>query len=237
MIRVAVVDDESEERAVLQDFFQRLQKEVGEEIETIQFPHGEDLLETYDHSFDMICLDIDLGGQDGIRIAKQLRKLDGKVIILFITNMAQMAIRGYEVRALDFLVKPVNYYSFSMKMRSAVNIIKRRKSRQIVLQTPGGIQKISTDQLFYVEVNGHYLYYHTPMGVFKQKAPLRELEDKLSGLSFRRCNNCYLVNLKYVDCVNKDDIQIAGEWLKISRPRKKEFLQALANYMGGVDKA
>lgn len=236
MIRVAVVDDEYKERAVLQDFFQKLQREAGEEIEAVLFPDGESFLVAYDYAFDMVCLDIDLGGQDGITIAKRLRNLDEKVIIIFITNMAQMAIRGYEVRALDFLVKPVNYYSFSMKMRSAVNIIKRRKDRNIILQTPGGIQKISTDQLFYVEVNGHYLYYHTQMGKFKQKASLREIEDKLSGLSFRRCNNCYLVNLKYVDCVNRDDIQVGGEWLKMSRPRKKEFLQALANYMGGVDK-
>lgn len=236
MIRVAVVDDESEERVTLQNFFQKLQKEVSEEIEVVPFPDGKSLLETYDYSLDMICLDIDLGDQDGVNIARQVRRLDGEVLIVFVTNMAQMAIRGYEVRALDFLVKPVNYYSFSMKMRSAVNIIKRRKSRNIILQTPGGIQKISTDQLYYVEVSGHYLYYHTPGGVFKQKASLKELGDKLSGLSFKRCNNCYLVNLKYVDCVNRDDIQIAGEWLKISRPRKKEFLQALANYMGGVDK-
>lgn len=85
-------------------------------------------------------------------------------------------------------------------------------------------------------MSGHYLYYHTPEGVFTQKASMKEAEDKLTALSFKRCNNCYLINLKYVDCVNKDEIQIAGEWLKISRPRKKEFLQALANYMGGIDR-
>ena len=62
---------------------------------------------------------------------------------------------------------------------------------------------------------------------------MREVEEKLNGMSFKRCNNCYLVNLKYVDGVRKDDLLIAGEVLKISRPRKKEFLQALGTYMGG----
>lgn len=236
MIKVAVVDDEQKEREGLQEFFHTLQKEVNEEIEVVLFPDGEKLLEGYDASWDLICLDIELGGTDGILIAKKLRKLDSKVILIFVTNMAQMAIRGYEVRALDFLVKPVNYYSFSLKMRSVTNMIKRRKNRSIVLQTPGGIRKIWTDQIYYVEVSGHYLYYHTPEGVFTQKASMKEAEDKLTALSFKRCNNCYLINLKYVDCVNKDEIQIAGEWLKISRPRKKEFLQALANYMGGIDR-
>lgn len=137
MIKVAVVDDEQKEREGLQEFFHTLQKEVNEEIEVVLFPDGEKLLEGYDASWDLICLDIELGGTDGILIAKKLRKLDSKVILIFVTNMAQMAIRGYEVRALDFLVKPVNYYSFSLKMRSVINMIKRRKNRSIVLQTPG----------------------------------------------------------------------------------------------------
>lgn len=234
MIRVGIVDDEQRERETLRGFFHRLQTELHEEILVREFSSGESLLDDYDFSCDLICLDIELGSKDGIDTARAIREMDENVTILFITNMAQMAIKGYEVRAVDFIVKPVSYYPFSMKMRSVMNLISSRKSRNIVLTTPGGIQKISTDQLYYVEVNGHYLYYHTVDGVFKQKAAMKELEDKLEGLSFKRCNNCYLVNLKFVDSVNKDDVQIAGEWLKISRPRKREFLQALANYMGGV---
>lgn len=234
MIKVAVVDDEQQEAGLLEKYFKKLQTEVGEELHVSIFSSGEALVEGYDYSFDLICLDIEMEGMDGIAAAKEIRRLDENVLIIFVTNMAQMAIQGYEVRALDFVVKPVNYYSFSMKIRTAVNIIQNKKSKNIVLPTAGGMQKISTNDLYYVEVNGHYLYYHTTHGTFRQKAALKELEDKLAGLSFKRCNNCYLVNLKYVDCVNKDDLLIGGEWLKISRPRKKEFLQALANYMGGI---
>ncbi|MDD2960179.1 MAG: LytTR family DNA-binding domain-containing protein [Lachnospiraceae bacterium] len=138
------------------------------------------------------------------------------------------------IQALDFVIKPVNYYSFSMKMQSAFHIIEQKKSRNIVISTPGGIRKISTDDLLYAEVDRHYLFYHTNEGVFRQKVSLKELEDKLAGLSFKRCNNCYLINLKHVECVDKDDVKVGDDWLKISRPRKKEFLQALANYMGGT---
>lgn len=123
------------------------------------------MLAEYDHTFDLICLDIDMSGRSGMEIAREIRRRDGQVIILFITNMAQMAIQGYEVRALDFIVKPVSYYSFSMKLRGAVNMIKKQKKRNILLQTAGGVRKISTDQLYYAEVNGHYLSYHTPQGV------------------------------------------------------------------------
>lgn len=234
MIKVGIVDDEQKERDTLREFFRRLQKENHEEIVVQEYSDGESLMEQYDFSCDLICLDIELGGKSGIDTAKEIRKIDEKVILIFITNMAQLAIRGYEVQALDFIVKPISYYPFSIKMRSVINLINSRKNINIVLTIPGGIQKISTDQLYYTEVNGHYLYYHTSNGIFKQKASMKELEDKLEGLSFKRCNNCYLINLKYVDSVNKDDVQIAGEWLKISRSRKREFLQALANYMGGI---
>lgn len=234
MIKVGIVDDEQKERDTLREFFHRLQKENHEEIMVQEYSDGESLMEQYDFSCDLICLDIELGGKSGIDTAKEIRKIDENVILIFITNMAQLAIKGYEVQALDFIVKPISYYPFSIKMRSVINLVNSRKNMNIVLTIPGGIQKISTDQLYYTEVNGHYLYYHTSNGIFKQKASMKELEDKLEGLSFKRCNNCYLINLKYVDSVNKDDVQIAGEWLKISRSRKREFLQALANYMGGI---
>lgn len=234
MIRVAIVDDESSERKTLCTFYEQLQREIQEEFKVTEYNSGEALLNRYEGNFDLICLDIDMTGKDGINIAREIRKTDSEVLIIFITNMAQMAIKGYEVRALDFIVKPVNYYSFAMKIKNAVNMIRIKQSRNIVISTPNGMQKISTDDLWFAEVSGHYLFFHTKIGVFRQKASLKELEERLEGLSFKRCNNCYLVNLRYVDCVNKDDLSIGGEWLKISRPRKKDFLQALANYMGGI---
>lgn len=235
MIKIAIIDDEQEERERLLGYYQSLRAEVEDELDIHTYMSGNEFISRGDTSFDLICLDIDMEGMDGICTAKEIRKKDSQVIIIFVTNMAQMAIRGYEVQALDFVVKPVNYYSFAMKMTNAFQMLRNRRSRNIMLTTTGGMQKISSDELYYVEVNGHYLYYHTKDQVFRQKASLREIEDRLSGLSFKRCNNCYLVNLKYVNCVNKDDLKVGEDWLKISRPRKKEFLQSLTNYMGGID--
>ncbi|MGN0421649.1 MAG: LytR/AlgR family response regulator transcription factor [Lachnospiraceae bacterium] len=235
MIKIAVIDDERKERDILIRYYRAIQDELKEELNVYAFASGDEFLKEFDCSYDLICLDIDMDGKDGISTAKLIREQDDKVIIIFITNMAQMAIRGYEVQALDFVLKPVNYYSFAMKMRSAFKIIGNKKSRNIIIPMPNGMKKISSDDLLYAEVNGHYLYYHTTEGVFRQKVTLKELEEKLTGLSFKRCNHCYLVNLKYVDTVKKDDLKIGDEWLKISRPRKKAFLQALANFMGGIE--
>ncbi len=234
MIRIAIVDDEQQERDTLRNYFDQLKLELHEEMETKLFSSGEQFLSRYETDFDLICLDIDMSGRDGIETAKAIRMRDQEVLIVFITNMAQMAIRGYEVRALDFILKPVNYYSFAMKIQTAVTMINRQKSRNIVIPTGNGMVRISTNDLHYAEVDGHYIYYHTASGIHKQKASMKELEEKLTDLSFQRCNNCYLVNLKYVDGVERDEVCIQGDRLKISRPRKKEFLQALANYIGGI---
>jgi DNA-binding LytR/AlgR family response regulator len=122
-----------------------------------------------------------------------------------------------------------------MKLRSIFQMILRRKSKSLTLATENGIQRVTTDELYYVEVQGHYLSYHTAYGVFRQKASLRDLEDKLAGLSFYRCNQCYLVNLRFASAVKKDEVLVGGDWLKISRPKRKAFLQVLTNYLGGVE--
>ena len=72
-----------------------------------------------------------------------------------------MAIRGYEVQAFDFILKPVNYFSFSMKIKNLANLVNSRKTKKIIITTENGMRRITTDELRYVEVNGHYLYYHT----------------------------------------------------------------------------
>ena len=223
MRKIAIVDDEQEERDSLQECFEQFQKENAIKLEIKTYCSGDVFLQQFDASYDLICLDIDMDGTNGIDTAKKIRQKDKEVLIFFVTNMAQMAIRGYEVRALDFIIKPVNYYSFAMKLLNALDIISNQRSKNIVLTTPRGMQIISSDELFFVEVDGHYLLYHTKHGEFCQKASLKDLEQQLEGLSFKRCNNCYLVNLKYVNGVEKEDVILQGEHLKISRPRNRHL--------------
>lgn len=230
-MKAAIIDDEVRDQDRLAECFKRIRAELKEPMEVQKFLSGEEFLRAKDDSFDLICLDIDMKGKNGIQIAKEIRKNNTQVFIIFITNMAQMAIRGYEVQAFDFILKPVNYFSFSMKIKNLANLVNSRKTKKIIITTENGMRRITTDELRYVEVNGHYLYYHTGNEVLKKKMTMKDAEKELEQYSFCRCNNCYLVNLKYVECVERDDVNVGGVWLKISRPRKKEFLQALANYM------
>ena len=238
MIKIALVDDNAAERENLSLMFRRLNEEIHQTLEIEAYSCGQDLLDHFDDSFSMLCLDIELAKEDpvsdGLTLARQIRKTGSKVMIIFITNLMQLAIRGYEVRAFDFIVKPLSYADFSMKMRTALGFLMERQSVNLQLLTPQGFQLISSDALVYVEVSGHYVFYHTTDSVYKMKGSMKETEDRVQGLSFKRCNSCFLVNLKHVEGVDRDDVIVTGgEKLRMSRPKKREFLQAVSEYIGG----
>ena len=163
-----------------------------------------------------------------------MRRKDDQVILIFVTRMAQLAIRGYAVRALDFLVKPVSSASFALKAGSAVSLAQSRKKKHIVVTTTEGVEKFESDEVAYIETDGHYLCFHTKRCVFRHKGAMKALQKELADLPFRLCNQSFLVNLSQVRSIRGDDVLAGDEWIRMSRPRKKEFLRELADYMGGA---
>ena len=234
MIRIAMIDDEPSERELLRSYFERLEQELQITVQLDQFSSGTAFLTDFDGSYGMVCLDIDMPGMNGIETAKALRRKDEEVLIVFVTNMAQMALQGYEVHAFDFLVKPVNYFSFSMKLSRAFQIIASRRSGILVIETSSGVQKLSTEELYYVEVRGHYLYYHTMLGVFRERSSMRELERKLEDYPFFRCHYAYLVNLQHVTAMLGEQIIVGGDELPVSRANRRAFSEKLTGYLGGI---
>ncbi len=109
--------------------------------------------------------------------AERIRTVDPDVVLVFVTNMAQYAIRGYEVDALDFVLKPVNYYQFSTKLARALQRVQRRKGGQIALQTAGGVQLLNTEDIYWLETRDRMLHYHTSTGVWSVRSSLQNAES------------------------------------------------------------
>ena len=107
MIRIALVEDEAEVRAQLQGYVQRHTRQYGTEFAVTEFADGMELLDDYRPVYDILFLDVEMKHLDGMETARRVRELDKDVIIVFITNMAQYAIGGYAVGALDYVLKPV----------------------------------------------------------------------------------------------------------------------------------
>ena len=99
-----------------------------------------------------------------MKAAEWIRNLDEEVILIFITNMAQFVMKGYEVSALDFLVKPVSYYMFVEKMHKAYDRVSMREERSIIIKGKECIYKVHTTELIYIEVQNHSLTFHTMQG-------------------------------------------------------------------------
>ncbi len=234
MYNLAIVEDEDSYAQQLVEFVDRYQAESGKYFKITRFTDGDQIVEGYNGQFDIILMDIEMKLMDGMTAAEEIRKLDQEVVIMFITNMTNYAIRGYQVDALDYVLKPVSYFAFSQKLGRAVGRIKKTSSKIISVDMPSGVKKVDIDSIFYIESEGHNLKFFTTDGSFSVRARIGDYDEQLSAYNFFRSNKGYLVNLKYVDGVENGSCLIAGKQLLISRARKNDFMAALTDYMAAL---
>lgn len=134
-MKVAILDDTKSDAQILLKYIEKFQVERNDTIQADVYEASFDFLEEYNSQYDVIFLDIEMPGSDGLKVAHEIRKKDQAVGIIFVTNMAQYAISGYEVNAIDFIVKSVSYYLFSEKLEKAIRFSKRREQRKILLNS------------------------------------------------------------------------------------------------------
>ena len=236
MINIAIVDDESSYVEQLGQYFDRYISESGESIKISVFFDGDSIVHKYRSQFDIILMDVEMKFMDGMSAAEEIRKVDSEVVIIFITNMPQYAIRGYAVEALDYLLKPLSYFAFSQCLGKAINRMKNRVSKPLTVHIKGGTVRFDAGDIYYVESRGHSMIYHTTSGDYESTSTMKEIEDSLSDKGFFRASKWYLINLAHVDSFRDTDVILAGNSLSVSRARKKELLEALTAYWGEVMK-
>ncbi len=234
MLRIAIVEDEKECQASLIEQLSRYEKEHSDNFIVRTFFDGIDILDDYTSEYDLIFLDIHMKHQDGMTTAKKIRMLDSSVIIVFITALAQYAIEGYKVNALDFILKPVVYEQFEGTMDKVLKTAdKYRKSKELIVSDDGSKRKIDTDDIYYIEVVGHIIVIHSKSGVFETRSKsLKAIAEDLKEYGFIQSGQSHLINLKFVDKIKGDVVTVAGEELFLSRSRKKEFIAAFGDYVG-----
>ena len=233
MTRIAIVEDEAAVREQLAGYVQRYTRQYGTPFEVTEFADGMEIMEDYRPQFDIIFLDVEMKHLDGMETARRIRERDGGVLIVFITNMAQYAIRGYAVGALDYVLKPVPYFAFSQQLRKAEEQLRRRARHYLALPVEGGMRRLDSSLIYYLESEGHRVHFYTEEGDFVAAGTLKAFEEKLANRPFARCNSGYLVNLAQVKGVQQGMVQVGPYELQVSRPRRKAFLAALADHIGG----
>lgn len=230
MYKIAIVEDEHESAESLMKCLDEYAAQNGVQFSVTHFKSGLDFLDEYSFDFDVVFMDIDMPKMNGLKTAQELRKIDQSVLLVFITFLAKYAIKGYEVDAVDYIIKPLNYDAFRLKLDRVLSRCKKYESHEIILSTSDGNIRVKISDLDYVEVNDHQILYHTANGVFRAYGSMKPLLKQFPSEQFYLCNRCYLVNLRNVSRIEGSSVIVGGDKLLISRPRRKGFIDALHRY-------
>lgn len=233
MIYISIVEDNENDQKELINALNIFSKNENVDFDISTFLSAEAFLSNQKRKSDLIFIDIELDRLTGLDLAKRIRELDKEVIIIFCTNVASLAIKGYDYDAMDYFIKPVSYEVLYPRMKKVIKKLSSPKL-SITITINDGFKVIKIDDLFYIESFGHDIIYHCKDGNYKTKErkSMKMLEKELSLYSFARCNVSYLVNLKYLSVVNGNDLILTNnEKLTISRREKKDFVDAFFKYL------
>ena len=232
MYKIAIVEDEIAARDKLVGYIGRFGTENDVQFDVASFGSALPFLSDYKSVYDIVFMDIELPTVNGMEAARRLREIDKSVTLIFVTNMAQYAVSGYEVDALSFIVKPVSYTNFALKLNRAIGRIRSEHTPFVVIKGKNNIKRIRAEDIRYVEVANHSLVWHTDDGVEQSTGSLKSVAEQL-GSSFALCNQCYLVNLRFCTEVSGYTVKVGGDLLQISRPKRSAFIKALNLYLNG----
>ena len=233
MIRIAVVEDNPIDLQKICNNIKNYFIRTGGVYKLHVFEDSESALKKTEllTNIDLFLMDIELPGISGMNLAIKLRQAGYDSLIVFATNMVQYAVQGYDVSAIDFIVKPIEDETFQVKFDGYIKRIKGRK-RTILIKNRETVKKCPVSDIIYVEVRDHQIHIITRSGEENFSGTLKQMEDELQDIGFARCNKCYLVNLKYVNSICNDKVDVGGYILQISRRERKKFMEAFAGYEG-----
>lgn len=231
MYQIAIVEDEELYARLLEKLIQRYEKDSLHQFKISHYRDGAEIAENYRGGFDIILMDIQMKFMDGMTAAELIRRRDPEVLIIFITNRSDYAVRGYEVDALDYVVKPVEYFSFSQKLDRAVSRLNRSRDDHIMIHSDGGLYKLSASRILFAESERHNVHFYTMTGKLSSRMNMSEAEELLKGFGFYRCGKGYIINLDKIDSFSDGICRIGSYSIPVSRSKKKEFMNVLTEYM------
>ena len=235
-LRIAVCDDEQAECELMEKYIREWAACRAYQALVLSFSGGEALLQAFfQKGFDLVLLDIQMQGTDGMSAARRIRAADPDAGIFFVTGYEDYLAEGYEVEAFRYLLKPLR----REKLWEALDLFlirRMRDQRYWTVETPEGQKRVALTEILYLESFGHTCLMHTLEECFLVKKGISEIEKELEilGLSVFRTHRSYLVNLEHIAYIRGRDLELTtGEVLPVSRYRADELQKQFVSYLRG----
>lgn len=223
LVNIVICENDKNDQEFVKAKVVEILDDLNIEYEIKVYNSGDDLLEGYDKYTDIILLDIQMDGLDGMETARKIREFDDNVEIIFITSFVEYALEGYEVNAYRYLLKPVKDENL---MTSLINCLNDRNfvKRSIVIKEGDTRIKISLKDIMYIEVQGNDITVHTLKDTYRTKGTMSNFETEINSNMFVRCHKSYLVNLEYIKSIKRyTSILVNDEEVPLSRNKYKEI--------------
>lgn len=229
--KIVICDDELTHRKILKDYIKK--SFLNESYEIIEYCSGEDLVNDYPKKVDILLLDIQMLGMNGIDTAKKIRLFDTNVNIIFTTAISDFMQEGYEVRAFRYLLKPIQYDDFLKHINKCKGEIIDKKEKYISIKEleTGQTVIIPINNILYIETECRITLIHTDNKIYKTRESIKLFEKELKEYSFYRCHRAYLINLYKVNSIGKQMAMIKGNEVLVSRYKEKELKIRLADVL------
>ncbi|GFI65825.1 transcriptional regulatory protein BtsR [Lachnospiraceae bacterium] len=207
-VKICICDDSSEERAFINVLVREWSRQTGTDVSVSEFPTAEAFLFEYEDLVpDVLLLDIEMPGMNGVELAKRLREGNKLIQIVFITGFSDYIAEGYEVAALHYLLKPVSPQKLFSTLDRALEK-QETDGRKIVLETTTETVQLLLCEIRYIEVIKNYITVYAE-GSYTVKRTLKEIERELDE-RFLRVGRSYIVNLHFISRVTRSEIFLRG---------------------------
>jgi DNA-binding LytR/AlgR family response regulator len=231
-MKIAIVEDNSTDSKALEEKLRECSLLLNVKLEILSYGSGEDILADWPSNFDIVFLDIQMGGLNGIEVAKKIRESNERVEIIFITHNPQHSLMGYAVEALDYLIKPVSSQMLERVMARALRRLVKADREFLTVHNNEGYFVLNLSDIYFCEVKNRKLFIETKNGQVACAKTLQTLEEHLPQ-TFFRCHSAFLINLYAVESLQGQYCIIAGKKVPISKHRRKDLISSLTDLIGG----
>lgn len=231
MLKVGICEDNIIFKNNLKNHIETILKNM--DFRVYEFSAGEELLEKYPENLDILLLDIQMNDLNGIETARNIRKFDDNIEIIFITGLIEYSLSGYEVRAYRYLLKPIKYDELATTILECTKVLKERDKNCLLINSGRDIVKIPIHLIIYIEKISRYIRIHTDKNVYVSRMNIKDIESRLENYGFFRCHTGYLINLNKINTITlKNEVLVKDVCIPVSRNKIKPLKLALMNYLG-----